>query len=113
MNDFISRRWRWDGAIGMPELDRVRDDLAHGITLDKFETPVRVKSRTNVEALLGTEVPRATSGGLSMDKHTTTNRAQRGLVEIKWPLEEFPSRYRRIERRLSEEDERELSLRKE
>ncbi len=43
-----------------------------------------------------------------MDKHTTTNRAQRDLVEIKWTLEEFPSRYPRIERRLSEEVEREL-----
>jgi hypothetical protein len=48
---------------------------------------------------------------VGMDKHTTTNRAQRGLVEIKWTLEEFPSRYLRIERRLSEEVERELSLR--
>jgi hypothetical protein len=48
-----------------------------------------------------------------MDKHTTTNRAQQGLVEIKWPLEEFPSRYPRIELQLLEEVERELNLRKE
>jgi len=48
-----------------------------------------------------------------MDKHMTTNRASQGLVEIKWALEELPSRDPRIERRLSEEVERELSLRKE
>jgi len=48
-----------------------------------------------------------------MDKHTTTNRAQRGLVEIKWALEVLPSRDPRIEHRLSEEVESELSLRKE
>jgi hypothetical protein len=45
-----------------------------------------------------------------MDKHTTTNRAERGLVEIKWALEVLPSRDPRVERRLPEEVERELSL---
>jgi len=48
-----------------------------------------------------------------MDKHTTTNRAERGLVEVKRALEVLPSREPRIERRLPEEIESELSLRKE
>jgi hypothetical protein len=57
MDNLIFRRWRWDGAIGMPELDRVGDDLALGITLDELEAPVGIQRRTNVEAFLGTEVP--------------------------------------------------------
>jgi hypothetical protein len=48
-----------------------------------------------------------------MDKDTTTNRAERGLVEIKRALEILPSRDPRIERRLPEEVESELSLREE
>jgi hypothetical protein len=51
MDNLIFKRWRWDGAIGMAELDRVGDDLALGITLDELEAPVRIQRRT------GTEVP--------------------------------------------------------
>ena len=84
--------------------------MALGITLDKLEALVRIQRRNDVEAFLGAKVPCAPRGWFSMDKHTTTNRAERGLVEIKWALEVLPSRDPRVERRLPEEVERELSL---
>ena len=61
MDDFIFRRGRRDGAVGMAKFHRVRDDLALGVASHKFEAAVRVECRTNVESVLGTEVPRAAS----------------------------------------------------
>ena len=57
MDDFVFRRWRGDGAEGMLEFDRIGDDLAFGIALDKTETWVQVHCWTNVEPRLGAEVP--------------------------------------------------------
>jgi hypothetical protein len=34
MNNLVFCRGRWDSAVGLPELHRVRDDLALGVTLD-------------------------------------------------------------------------------
>ena len=75
MDDLIFRRRRGDGTKGMSEFNRVRDDLALGITLDELEAPVRIQRRTDVEAFFGAKVPCATRGWFSMDKHTTPNRA--------------------------------------
>ena len=73
----IFRRGRWDGAESMPELDRVGDDLALGVTLDQLEAPVRVQCQANVEveAFLGTEVLRATGGRFGVYEDRTTNWA--------------------------------------
>jgi hypothetical protein len=61
MDDFIFRRGRRDGAVGMAKFHRVRDDLALGVAPHKFEAAVGVKCRPNVESVLGSEVPRAAS----------------------------------------------------
>ncbi len=71
----IFRRGRWDGAVCMPELDRVGDDLALGVAFDQLESPVRVQSRANVEAFLGTEVPCATGGRFGVNEDRTTHWA--------------------------------------
>ena len=57
MDDFISRGLRGYGTKRMSEFNRIGDDLAFGITLDKLEALVRIHRRTNVEACLGAEVP--------------------------------------------------------
>ncbi len=71
----IFRQGRWDGAVRMPEFNRVGDDLALGVTLDQLEAPIRVQCRANVEAFLGTEVPRATGGRFGVYEDPTTNWA--------------------------------------
>jgi hypothetical protein len=40
MDDLVCWSRSRDGAVGMMEFDRVRDDLALGITLDYLEAPV-------------------------------------------------------------------------
>ena len=55
-----TRRSR-DGKVGMAEFDSVRDDLALGVCIDKLEAAVGIHGWTNVEAILGTKIPR-TSG---------------------------------------------------
>ncbi len=75
MDNLIFRQGRWDGAVSMPEFDRVGDDLALGVTLDKLEAPVGIQCRANVEAFLGKEVPRATGCRFGVYKDTTTNWA--------------------------------------
>ena len=57
MDDFVFWSWRWYRTEGMSEFDRIRDDLALGVALDKTEATVRVHCWTNVEASLGAEVP--------------------------------------------------------
>ncbi len=42
----------------MAELDRIGDNLAFGVSVDKFEAAVQLQGWTNVEAILGTKVPR-------------------------------------------------------
>jgi hypothetical protein len=113
MDDLVLRRGRWDGSKSMTEFNSIGDDLTLGIALDELETSVGVQRRTNVETILGTEIPWTTSDRFGMDEHTTTSRSKRGLVEVKGALEVLPSRDPRIERCLSEEIESELSLRQE
>ncbi len=42
----------------MAEFDHIGDDLAFGVSVDKFEAAIRLYGWTNVEAILGTKVPR-------------------------------------------------------
>ena len=102
MDDLIFRRGQRDGAVGMAKFDRVRYDMALGVAQYKLEAAVRVKCRTNVEAVLGTEVPRAAVGWFSMDEHTTADRSK---VEVKWSLEVLPRGDPGVECNLSEEIE--------
>jgi hypothetical protein len=74
MGNPVLSRWCWDGAVRMPEFNRVRDDLALGVHFNKFEAMVRVERRPDVESFLGMEVPRMSSGWLCMDEHVTTNQ---------------------------------------
>ncbi len=57
MDDFVVGRGSRYGAVGMTKLDCVEDDLALGVALDQFETAMRVKCWSNVEAILCTEIP--------------------------------------------------------
>ena len=59
----------------MPEFNRVRDDLALGVTLDQLEALVRIQCRANVEAFLGMEFPRATGRRFGVYKDPATNWA--------------------------------------
>jgi hypothetical protein len=74
MGNPVLSQWCWDGAVHMPEFDRVGDDLALGVRLDKFEATVGVERRPDVESFLGAEVLRTLSGWLGMDEHAETNR---------------------------------------
>jgi hypothetical protein len=63
----IFSRWHWDGAVGMPKFNCVRNNLALGIHLDKFEATVRVEGGPDVKAFFGSKIPRLPSGWLGMD----------------------------------------------
>ena len=73
MGNPVLSQWCWDGAVRMPEFDRVGDDLALGVHTNKFEATVGVERRPDVESFLGAEVPRTSSGWLGMDEHAATN----------------------------------------
>jgi hypothetical protein len=57
MDDFVVGHGSRYGAVGMTKLNCVGDDLALGVALDQFETAIRVECRSNVEAVLCTEIP--------------------------------------------------------
>jgi hypothetical protein len=57
----------------MAEFDCIGDNLAFGVSVDKFEAAVQLQGQTNVEAILGTKVPRPARCWLSMDEDATTN----------------------------------------
>jgi len=73
MNDFVFGRWSRDGKIGMTEFNCIEDDLALGVCIDKLEAVVGIHGWTNVEAILGTKIPRASSCRFGMDEDPTTN----------------------------------------
>jgi hypothetical protein len=89
----------------MAKFDRIRDNLAFGVSVDKFEAAVRLQGWTNVEAILGTKVPRPARCWLSMDEDPTTNWPKWHLVEVKGPLKKIPRTDLRVESGLSEEIE--------
>ncbi len=62
-----------DRKVGMAEFNRIRENLAFGVSVDKFDAAVQLQGRTNVEAILGTKVLRPSRCWLSMDEDTTTN----------------------------------------
>jgi hypothetical protein len=74
MGDPVLSRWCWDGAVRMPEFDRVGDDLNLGVHLNKFEAMVGVERWPDVESFLGTELPRTLSGWLGIVEHVATNQ---------------------------------------
>jgi hypothetical protein len=96
MDDLIFRGLRRHSDV-VPKFNHVGDDLAFGVQLDKLEAPVRIQGRTNVEAFLSTEVPRATGARLSMNEYTTTNWPERSLVKSEGALKVFPCRDPRVE----------------
>jgi hypothetical protein len=73
MNDFVFGRWSRDGKIGMAEFNCIGDDLALGVCIDKLEAAVGIHGWTNVEAILGTKIPRASGCRFGMDEDPTTN----------------------------------------
>ncbi len=85
----------------MMEFNSVCNDLAFGITFNQLEAAIQFHGWPNVEAFLGTVVPRAPGGRLGMDKDATSHRSKRGLVEIKEAVEELSRRDWRVEGSLS------------
>ncbi len=102
MDDLIFRGLCRHSDVGVPEFNRVEDDLAFGVQLDVLEAPVRIQGRTNVEAFLSAEVPRAMGARLGKNEYTTTNWPERSLVEFKGALKVFPRGDPRVEVSLPE-----------
>ncbi len=102
MDDLVFQSLQRDSDVGVPEFNRVGDDLAFGVGLDKLEALVGVQGRANVEAFLSVEVPRVTDARFGMNEYKTTNRPKGSFVEVKGALEVFPSGDPRVESRLPE-----------
>ncbi len=90
MDDLVLCRGRGDSVVGMTEFNCVRDGLALGVAFDQLEAAIQVQGGPNVEAFLGTVVPRMTGGRLGMDQDASTHWSERGLVEINGAIEELP-----------------------
>jgi hypothetical protein len=75
MDDSIFWRWCRDGKVGVAEFNCIGDDLALGVSIDKFEAAVGIQGRSNVKAILSTKVPRPLGGWFGMDENPTTNWA--------------------------------------
>ena len=73
VNDSVFCRRSRDGKVGMAEFYRVGDDLALGVCIDKLEAAVGIHGWTNVEAILGPKIPRASGCWFGMDEDATTN----------------------------------------
>jgi hypothetical protein len=73
MDNSILCGWCRDGKTEMAEFDCIGDKLAFGVSVDKFEAAVQLQGWTNVEAILGTKVPRPLRCWLGMDEDATTN----------------------------------------
>ncbi len=102
MDVLVFRSLQRDSDVGVPEFNRVGDDLAFGVGCDMLEALVGLQGRANVEAFLSLEVPRVTIARFGMDEYTTTNWPEGSFVEVKGALEVFPSRDLRVESRLPE-----------
>ncbi len=96
--------------VGMTKFNYVGYDLALDVTFDQLEAAIRVQGGPNVEALLGTLVPKTPGGRLSVGQDTTSHWSKRGLVEVIRSIEELPRRDPRVEGSLSQKIESELSL---
>jgi hypothetical protein len=62
-----------DRKVRMAEFNCIGDNLVFGVRVDKFEAAVKLQGWTNVEAILGTKVPRPSRSWLGMYEDTTTN----------------------------------------
>jgi hypothetical protein len=94
----------------MVKLNHIKDHLAFGVQVVKFEAVVGVQGRANVEAILGPKVPRVPRGRFCMDEDLTSKWPQRHLVEVKGPLKELPCTDLRVQGGLPEEIEDKFSL---
>ena len=110
MNDSVFCRRGRDGKVGVAEFDRVGDDLALGVCIDKLEAAVGIHGWPNVESILGTKIPRTSVCWFGMDEDPTTSWTQGRLVEIKRPLKEFPSTDPRVQSGLPKKIEGKLGL---
>ena len=72
MNDSVFCRRSRDRKVGMAEFHCIGDDLALGVYIDKLEAAVGIHDWTNVEAILGTKIPRASGCWFGMDEDLTT-----------------------------------------
>jgi hypothetical protein len=73
MDDLVLCRWCRDGKVGMAKNDCIGDNLAFGVSIDKFEAVVQLQGWTNVEAIFGMKVSRPSRCWFSMDEYMTTN----------------------------------------
>jgi hypothetical protein len=73
MDDLILCGRCRDRKVGIAEFNRFGDNLAFCVSTVKFEAVVQLQGWTNVEAILGTKVPRPARCWLSMDEDATTN----------------------------------------
>ena len=94
----------------MAEFDRVGDDLALGVCIDKLEAAVGIHGWTNVESILGPKIPRVSVCRFGMDEDPTISWTQGRLVEIEGPLKEFPSTDPRVQSGLPKKIEGKFSL---
>jgi hypothetical protein len=74
-----------DRKVGMAELDSIGDNLAFDVSIDKFEAAVQLQGWTNVEAILGTKVPRLSRCWLSMDEARQPTGPSGILLKSKGP----------------------------
>jgi hypothetical protein len=94
----------------MAEFDRVGDDLALGVCIDKLEAAVGIHGWPNIESILSTKIPRASGCRFGMYEDPTPNWTQRRLVEIERPLKEFPSTDPRVQSGLPKKIEGKFGL---
>ncbi len=73
IDDFVIHLYHWYLEIGVPELDRVGNDLLLHLRLHKFVASVVVQCRVNVEALLCYVVPGLVCCGFGVDKDSSAH----------------------------------------
>jgi hypothetical protein len=85
MDNLFLCEWCRDRKVGTAELNCIGDNLALGVSVDKFEVAVPLQGWTNVEAILGMKVPRPSRCWLSMDEDAITTGHSGILLKSKGP----------------------------
>ncbi len=85
MDNLVLCGWRRDRKVGMAEYDCIGDNLAFGVSDDKFEAVVRQQRWTNVEVIFGLKIPRPSRCWLGMDEDGITNWTKGVLLKSKTP----------------------------
>ena len=94
----------------MPEFDCISDEDGFGVLGQDTITPVVEKGGAQVEAVQGTEVPRAVDSGLVVDKDVAACWAHGRSIKVVVAEEGMPRRWVLWSHAGSEEVECELSL---